>query len=619
MTLRRASYLRILQADGTAATLMADEAALGRTVEARERFARIFALGDRKKPSARTPALVLVDGDSEMDSRIAPFRLTRDSARVPSTLKLRTRGKLCPPFEKEIVWEASEGLSLPPTLDDSDGGTLPFGEAFLPVSLQSMSHDPRLSDLSVEPSVICLIDAPQLVNDDLRMIKAIDALRRRFPSSLIWAPGISGPDNCALLAWMGIDLMDLSRSRRAHSSGILLSAFGPRVRDSDIDDEDSWNHQISMWKDALSETRIAIREGRIRQLAEAVSLSSPRSVQRMRRHDAYLSEVAINDPGQAGLASTSESGRVWDCSSRTSRDDPMIKRWHHSIGSGWTPMPHQSEIAVLLPCSATKPYRRSPSHRKFRDAIASRAVSEIMVTAPLGLVPRELEILWPASSYDIPVTGEWDMDELHIIRKMVSDVVSRAGFDIVINHSGVELTIDGCDVIDTRMGDTAGSQESLKRLSEEVQSATKEANALEPKRGVALLESFRSISRHLYEDDTWLDDAKVSGRAPNYRITLDGDQIAVWDSSKGRFAFSKSVLPVLLENKMLPTVDLVEGHTWTGDLFTSNIAGFTGSPCIGDEILVLQAGALRGSARAVASSWEWPAAPGALARARHRL
>jgi archaeosine synthase len=619
MTLRPASHLRILQADDTAATLMADEAALGRTVEARERFARIFALGDRKKPSARTPALVLVDGDSEMDPRIAPFHLTRDPTTVPATLKFRTRGKLCPPFERETVWEASEGLSLPPTLDESDGGTLPSGEAFLPVSLQSISHDPRLADLDVEPSVICLIDAPQLANDDLRMIGAIDALRRRFPSSLIWAPGIAGPDNCALLAWMGVDLMDLSRSRRAHSSGVLLSAFGPRMRDPDIDHGDSWDHQISIWKDALAETRMAIREGSIRQLAEAVSLSSPRSVQKMRRHDAHVSEVAINDPGQAGLASASEPGRVWDCSSRTSRDDPMIRYWHHSIGSRWVPMPHQSGIAVLLPCSATKPYRRSPSHRKFRDAIASRAVSEIMVTAPLGLVPRELEVLWPASSYDIPVTGEWDMDELQIIRKMASDVISRTGFDTVINHSGVDLMIDGCDVIDTRMGDTAGSQESLKRLSEEVQSATKGANALEPKRGVALLESFRSISRHLYEGDAWLDGAKVSGRAPNYRITLEGDQIAVWDSSKGRFAFSKSVLPILLENNTLPLVNLVEGHTWTGDLFTSNVAGFTGSPRIGDEILVLQAGALRGSARAVAPSWEWPAAPGALARARHRL
>ena len=207
-------------------------------------------------------------------------------------------------------------------------------------------------------------------------------------------------------------------------------------------------------------------------------------------------------------------------------------------------MPHQSEIAVLLPCSATKPYRRSPSHKKFRDAISSRAVSEIMVTAPLGLVPRELEVLWPASSYDIPVTGEWDMDELHIIRKMVTDVVSRSGFSTVINHSGVEIMIEGCDVIDTRLGDTAGSQESLKRLSEVVQSSTKEANALEPKRGIALLESFRSISKHLYEDDAWLEGAKVSGRAPNYRITLQGNQIAVWDSSKGRFAFSLSLIHI---------------------------------------------------------------------------
>ena len=82
--------------------------------------------------------------------------------------------------------------------------------------------------------------------------------------------------------------MDLSRSRRAHSSGVLLSAFGPRMRDQDIDDGDSWDHQISIWKDALSETRMAIREGSIRQLAEAVSLSSPRSVQRMRRHDAHF-------------------------------------------------------------------------------------------------------------------------------------------------------------------------------------------------------------------------------------------------------------------------------------------------------------------------------------------
>ena len=45
-------------------------------------------------------------------------------------------------------------------------------------------------------------------------------------------------------------------------------------------------------------------------------------------------------------------------------------------------------------------------------AIGSDAVHQVIVTAPLGLVPRELEEIWPAANYDIPVTGEWDADEL---------------------------------------------------------------------------------------------------------------------------------------------------------------------------------------------------------------
>ena len=35
-----------------------------------------------------------------------------------------------------------------------------------------------------------------------------------------------------------------------------------------------------------------------------------------------------------------------------------------------------------------------------------------MVTSPLGLVPRSLEDFWPAAHYDIPVTGDWDSDEI---------------------------------------------------------------------------------------------------------------------------------------------------------------------------------------------------------------
>ena len=42
-----------------------------------------------------------------------------------------------------------------------------------------------------------------------------------------------------------------------------------------------------------------------------------------------------------------------------------------------------------------------------------------MVTSPLGLVPRDLEEVWPAGHYDIPVTGDWTRDEINRVTKMI--------------------------------------------------------------------------------------------------------------------------------------------------------------------------------------------------------
>ena len=123
-----------------------------------------------------------------------------------------------------------------------------------------------------------------------------------------------------------------------------------------------------------------------------------------------------------------------------------------------------------LPCSARKPYRFSKSHRRFREAIGDRPVLELMVTSPLGIVPRELEDLWPAGHYDVPVTGDWSADELNRIHDLVSDLTTRLGFQSVIDHC--DLGLDGRlptgVLIETRQGQSAGSREALQRLREAV-------------------------------------------------------------------------------------------------------------------------------------------------------
>ena len=135
--------------------------------------------------------------------------------------------------------------------------------------------------------------------------------------------------------------------------------------------------------------------------------------------------------------------------------------------------------------------------------------------------------------------GEWDVEELKIIRDMLAEINSRAAFDVIINHTGIDIEVSDSIVIDTRGSESAGSERALDSLSSAVRENVEMLNQQEPKRSRALLESFRSISRHLLNGDNWLSGARVTGKAPDYRIMIGSDQIALWDSKRGRFAFSK--------------------------------------------------------------------------------
>jgi archaeosine synthase len=418
---------------------------------------------------------------------------------------------------------------------------------------------------------------------------------------------------------MGVDLFDLSRSKEAVARGVILTEDGPREPESTAGEISDLQTQIDAWKRALGATRSAIREGTIRQLAERQALSSPRSVERLRRHDSIMSEKASVDAGSAGLESVVKEGTRLLCHSYTSREDPLIQDWRRRVSQVHTPPNHQSKVLVLLPCSAQKPYRLSQSHRRFQRAIPTRGVNEVMVTAPLGLVPRELEDFWPAAHYDIPVTGDWDVDELLVIREIIREYASRNEFELIINHSGIEIEIPTIKILDTRQGESAGSQNSIDRLQEAIEDASKEYQLPNPKESIHRLEKLKSASRFQHGTDEWLEGAKVSGRPPIFRIEKDGLQIALWNPRSGRFSFSKAVLPILEACNALPRVELISNFDWRGDLFSSNVVKADPNIRSGDEVLVFQEGVLVGSARAEAPSWEWPSGPGRLAKAKHRL
>ncbi|MDY7082821.1 MAG: DUF5591 domain-containing protein, partial [Halobacteria archaeon] len=93
----------------------------------------------------------------------------------------------------------------------------------------------------------------------------------------------------------------------------------------------------------------------------------------------------------------------------------------------------RTDVAVFLPCSARKPYSESKSHSEFKSAIRGRA-HEVVVTSPLGVVPRELELVYPAAHYDTPVTGRWDAKEREFVSGILADYLDKNGYDRLVAH-----------------------------------------------------------------------------------------------------------------------------------------------------------------------------------------
>src|SRR5437660_10400567 len=120
---------------------------------------------------------------------------------------------------------------------------------------------------------------------------------------------------------------------------------------------------------------------------------------------------------------------------------PEIVRFRRRIRERYR-KPPSARVLLLLPCSARKPYSASRSPRRFRDAILATAnpsvVHEVIVTSPLGLIPRELERFHPARDYDIPVTGDWSRDEAAIVIEDLSAFLAANRYDAVVAHLGAE-------------------------------------------------------------------------------------------------------------------------------------------------------------------------------------
>ncbi len=134
-----------------------------------------------------------------------------------------------------------------------------------------------------------------------------------------------------------------------------------------------------------------------------------------------------------------ESKKV-KCLGPSSYNRPDFVEFRERTIKNFQPEPWTSLI-IILPCSAKKPYSESKSHKLFYKVIRKYpefpSFQEIILTSPLGAIPRQLENVYPVNSYDISVIGEWDNEEIEIASNMLFKILDKYDETIpIICHLG---------------------------------------------------------------------------------------------------------------------------------------------------------------------------------------
>jgi len=281
------------------------------------------------------------------------------------------------------------------------------------------------------------------------LVAAIVSVREKTPpDTALYAPALATPANLALLVYLGVDLLDRTRVLadglldRYHtrdgvwkaSELVELPCLCQHCREmamSGRKKELLIAHNLQKLEEELLAVREAIRSETMREYIERQVRVTPEQTTAMRLLDQehqYLEKRTPQSRRSTFYANCSESlGRV----EVTRFAERVINRYKAP----------QSDVLLLLPCSAKKPYSLSRSHRLFAESIGShrRYLHELILTSPLALVPRELEEAYPAASYDVPVTGRWDREERAWLCSCLDAYLKRNRYARIVAHLDGEL------------------------------------------------------------------------------------------------------------------------------------------------------------------------------------
>lgn len=305
---------------------------------------------------------------------------------------------------------------------------------------------------------VVLSDAAGIVGHGKAFRDAIVRTRNAIPAdTALYLSGVATPGNAALLAYAGVDLVDAKRAKLKGAQGMYLTTDGQhfledleelpcaceacREGHQAFDRDDCAAHNTAVLKTELTRVRERIRTGHLRDYLEGQARHEQWITAAMREFDnqwGYLERRTPTFRGENITAATGDTIRRVE-----------IRRFADRVTSRYRN--RFDNPLVLVPCSATKPYSESQSHEQFHDAIGYRG-HVVSMTSPIGVVPQELETMYPAQHYETVVTGRWTETETAFLAGVLQRYLERNDYSRVIAHVPTEGYREVCDRVDNNLG-----------------------------------------------------------------------------------------------------------------------------------------------------------------------
>ncbi|HJJ40785.1 MAG TPA: archaeosine synthase subunit alpha [Methanocorpusculum sp.] len=449
-------------------------------------------------------------------------------------------------------------------------------ERFFEAGAEPSAVHPQ-AEAAADAGVYLFANWNNTLTDSRRYVEYLEKLYAKIrPDAARYAPASALPSNVASLIYCGFDLFDYTAVDLCTIQGKFCTTEGEFEADymekGICDCEgcragDLGLHNRLALEREIANARLWIERGQIREYMEMRCRMQPEQVEILRRLD--------RTDAFDGLYPAVRSSRF-----RANAGESMFRReialFEKRLVSRY--VPPRSDVCVLIPCAARKPYSLSRSHQMFMRVIDSRA-HEVIVTSPLGVVPRELELVYPAGHYDVPVTGYWDLEEQELLTGFLTAYLEKHRYERVLCHleggakavaleaakrAGVTLEITCND-------DRPLSQESLRALNAALEGCRKVKN-----------DFIHGTMLFQFGEDVDTKGLVVKGRYPQVKALLKKTQLFTTDPATGLIRPTHEGWARISGYR----VKISEGFIPQGDVLAPGVADCDPRIREGDEVLV---------------------------------